>query len=309
MRSYAQGFKDVITIRNAPLHTTHTGRVFFVNNSGVKLANAKAAADQGSGSFWEPYATIDHAVNQTVANRGDIILVMPGHAETIVAASGITLDKAGVAVIGLGHGEKRPIITFATDTAASIVVSAANTTLKNFIFKCNIASQVHMLDVKADDVLVEGCDFREGTATGLNFITADTADGDSDRLTIADCKFHAPTAGNYDSAIALGKDFVGVRILDCEIYGDFDDAGISVPAGGNAQVDLHIGNCKIRNLLTGQHAIELNGTGNTGLIYDTRCVGDTFNTIIDTGGLALFNTLQHDGADQSYATFAGTIAS
>jgi len=308
-RAFTQGFKDTATIRNVPLMVNPTGKVFYVNNSGVKLANAKVASNDGDGSFWKPYSTIDHAINQCTAHRGDVIYVMPGHAETITGATGIVPDVAGVSIVGLGTGEKRPIITAATSATAAIPISGANTTIKNLVFKCNIASQNHMLDVKADDVLIEDCEFREGTATGLSFITADTADGDSDRLTIRNCKFHAPTAGNYDNAISLAKDFVGVRIEDCEIYGNFDDAGISVPAGGNAQVDLQIGHCKVVNTLTGQHAIEINSTTNTGMIYNTYCVADTFDTIIDSGGLAMFNALQHDNADQTYGTFAGTVAS
>lgn len=236
-------------------------------------------------------------------------MVKPNHAESLDSATALALDKAGVQILGLGHGENRPTLTFTTAAAAAIPVTGANNVLHNLVLKCNIASQNHMLDVAADDLLVSECEFREGSATGLSFITADTADGDSDRLQVVGCKFHAPTAGNYDNCIALGKDHTGVRIVDCDFYADCDEACIDVPAGGNAQVDLRILNCRVDNLLTGQHAIQINGTGNTGMIAECYLQGDTLAAIVDTGGLSMFETYVHDKADQSYAIVTGTVVS
>ena len=46
-------------------------------------ANASTGAD---GSIDTPFSTIDAAVGQCVANQGDVILVKPGHIETVTAA-------------------------------------------------------------------------------------------------------------------------------------------------------------------------------------------------------------------------------
>ena len=277
-----------------------SGKVFVVGDSStVDEDRLKAIFGGDPDGKLRYYSTIDAAINAATAGAGHVIAVLEGHAETLDAASDITADVAGITIVGLGHGEDRPVITFdGSDSTPSIVVSAANVAFKNLIFKCNEASQDHMFDVKGDDLLIEDCDFREGSATGLSFITADTADNDSDRLTIRNCRFYAPTAGNMDNAISLSKDFAGVRIVDCEFHGDFDDACISIPAGGNAQVDLEIRGCRATNLQSGQHAIEINSTTSTGRIVDTYVVTDALATSVDAGGLEMFNVLHNDGTDQ-----------
>lgn len=83
-------------------------------------------------------ATIDAAIGYTTASRGDVILVAPGHTETITGAAGIALDVAGVSVIGLGTGSDRPVITISsTDNSGTITQSGNNTRLENIVVVTN----------------------------------------------------------------------------------------------------------------------------------------------------------------------------
>ena len=300
--NYPFGFDGGVLIKEILGVDSVPGKIFWVGNNASTVVGEKGASDTANkGTFLQPFSTIDYAIGRCKAGRGDVIFVRPSHTTSVITAGGITLDVDGVNIIGLGEGNDKPTITFATAAAASIVISSANNTLKNLRLVCNIASQNHMIDLTGSYAKIEGCDFVEGSATGLSFITADGTDADADGLQVINCTFKAPTAGNYDNAIQLAKDFQDIRIIGNEIYGDFDVAGIDVPAGGNAQVDLQIGDCKITNLLTGQHAIEINGTGNTGKVYDTYIETDAQATSIDAGGLEVFNVLFHDGTDQRSA--------
>lgn len=245
------------------------------------------------------FGTIDEGYNVCRAGLGDEIFVSSGYTETADAAGEVTCDTTSVTLIGLGQGASRPTITFdGSDATPSIVVSAASNKWKNFLFVNNEASLNHMFDVKGDDLTIEDCEFREGTATGLSFITADTADNDSDRLTIRRCGFYATTAGNYDNAISLAKDFTNVLIEDCDFDGDFDDAAINVPAGGNAQVNLRILRCTVKNRLTNVAAISINGTASSGLIQDCLLRTDTKATALDNGSLTTSNVRWSDETDQ-----------
>src|SRR3970040_704418 len=77
-----------------------------------------------------PVATIDYAIGLCTANKGDVIYVLPGHAETINTAGAIEADKAGISIIGLGNGEDRPGITVgSTLDTATVLVSAADVKL------------------------------------------------------------------------------------------------------------------------------------------------------------------------------------
>lgn len=78
-----------------------------------------------------PYGTIDYAIGQCTANKGDVILVFPQHAGTI--ATSITCDVAGVTIIGLGHGNSRPTLT-TTAATDCITVTADDVTIANLIF-------------------------------------------------------------------------------------------------------------------------------------------------------------------------------
>jgi hypothetical protein len=106
----------------------------------------------------------------------------PGHAETISAATAIS--PAGVNIIGLGAGTARPTITLGTaNTAASIVVSAANVSFENIIFVANFLSIAACFTLSAAEFQVRNCLFKD-TSSVLNFLTiigigagANTADG------------------------------------------------------------------------------------------------------------------------------------
>lgn len=86
------------------------------------------------------FSTIDSAIGACVANRGDVILVAPGHTEDVTNGS-IAMDVAGVSIIGLGYGSMKPVLTY-TATNSKINVTAANCTLQNFRLTAGIADIV-----------------------------------------------------------------------------------------------------------------------------------------------------------------------
>src|SRR3990167_6061342 len=79
-------------------------------------------------------------MSRCTASRGDVIFVMPGHAETVSAAGGITMDVNGVAIIGLGSGDLRPTITYDTADTAAISWTADYCSMNNFIHVGNFLS-------------------------------------------------------------------------------------------------------------------------------------------------------------------------
>lgn len=85
-------------------------------------------------------ATIDAAIGYCTANRGDVILVAPGHTETVTNGS-IACDVAGVSIIGLGSGSMKPVLLF-NATNSKINVTAADCTFQNFRFEAGISDVV-----------------------------------------------------------------------------------------------------------------------------------------------------------------------
>jgi len=77
--------------------TLTTGNIWFVG-SGV----SGATDSSGYGRSPEaPFASINYAISQAAASSGDLILVLPGHTETVTAAAGLALNKAGLRIVGL----------------------------------------------------------------------------------------------------------------------------------------------------------------------------------------------------------------
>jgi hypothetical protein len=152
------------------------GKYFYVQST---LGNAgNTGLDPAS-----PLATITQALAKCTANKGDVIVCMPGHTSTISAASGLNINVAGVTVVALGNGSLRPTITLDTAAGATIAMSAANCTLKGFIITANYADITVAIITSAADCRIEGCSFRE-TATNMNFLsciatnaTANASDG------------------------------------------------------------------------------------------------------------------------------------
>lgn len=187
INNFPGGFAAGITIRGMPVAVTHPGKVFWVSNSGVFSDRQIGTSDGNKGTYDASFSTITGALAQCTANRGDIIFVKPGHAETVSAAAGIVLNKAGVAIIGLGQGSTRPTITLGTANTATITVTANNVTVSNFLFKgnfLNIATCFSVANAQvATDFTVDSCEFRDNSVV-LNFVacvkigtTANIADG------------------------------------------------------------------------------------------------------------------------------------
>ncbi len=100
-------------------------------------------------AYDQPFATLAYAAAYSGVGVGDCIVVMEGHAETVIAAGGITLNTVGLSVVGLGSGTYRPTITFGTATTASLLVSAAGTSISNIIGVSGIDLLSQPIDVRA----------------------------------------------------------------------------------------------------------------------------------------------------------------
>lgn len=222
MSKFPHGFKHGISLRGVPVAVTHPGNVYWVNNSSVLPEDGIAGSNGNDGSYHAPFASIDYAVGRCLANRGDIIAVMPGHVETVTAAGGLDLDVAGILIVGLGYGSKRANINFTTATTADMDVDADNITIMNFLFTGGIDALAGPIDVNAADFAMIGCETRDVTGQATDFIVTDA---NANRFYISNWKHLGAAAAGADTAISIvgGDDWV---IEDFDIYGNFAVAGI-----------------------------------------------------------------------------------
>ena len=174
-----------------------TGKVFFVSavTTGAIVDMVRDILIPDPDGVLRFYTSIDSAVNNCVANRGDKIVVLPGHTETLSSATALNLDIAGVEIVGIGRGTLVPTITLDTATSATIPVSAVNISIKNVVFSANFADIVSLFTLTtAKNFTLEDCYFK-ATATNMNFLSivdTNTTNNAADGLTIKNCKWIEP---------------------------------------------------------------------------------------------------------------------
>jgi len=269
--------------RGSPFSTT-----FYVDSG---ADNAGDTTDHGLSPTF-PFATIDYAIGQCTASQGDIILVAPGHAETIATA--ITCDVIGIKIIGCGFGSLMPTITFATSTtAATIEVDAANVWIEGLWFEAGVDQLEQMIRVSAAHCTIKNCVFDEGSSIQvLDYIELDNVAADF--CTIQGCRMISEAAG-ANTAIAVNAIVNELAILDCDIQGDFATACID---SASAHLNCRVLRNYLRNDQAAGHAIEFTAAA-TGLI-----AWNAVQTAVTAGGAADAIDCGSCGCVENYAADA-----
>ncbi len=191
-------------------------RYFFVCS--VTGSNGNEGTDPDS-----PLSTLDFAVGKCTASKGDVIIVLPGHVETVATAAGLAFDVAGINVIGVGKGSLRPKINL-TATASTITVTAANVSLENILITGGIDAVVSGLVVSAADFQMNNCEYRDVTGEITLFCLTTAA---ADRLKVTNFLY----AGAAGAGTATGFALVGgdAALFDgIEADGNFSTAFLDV---------------------------------------------------------------------------------
>ena len=211
--NFPNGFANGVSIRGVPLLSAYPGDVYWVDSVN--------GSDGNKGTFDRPFATIDYAIGRCTANKGDIVMVKAGHTETVIAAAGIVVDVAGVAIIGLGTGSLRPTITFSTAVGADMDIDANNVTLSNLLFTSGIDALTGPIDVNAADFSMINCETRDVTGQTTDWIVVATAG--ADRGLISGHVHRGAAADGGDTWLSIREAVDGWTVEDVWIDGNFDE--------------------------------------------------------------------------------------
>jgi len=273
------------------------GRIMYVDNSVTAATDSPSFGVRPS----EPFETIDYAIGQCVAGRGDRIIVGPNHAENVSGASGITLAVEGVTIVGTGQGTNRPTLTF-TATASTFLISAANCRVSNIRFYGDIDNLAVFLVVSANNVTIDNCSFSQASAK--EYLCGIFISTTYDNTIIRGCTFEqtADPAGT-DGAVSTGAiymvDSENVLIEGCEFRGFFESAFVHNKTTGAK--NLWVRNCWGICSLSGAEPFLLDSTATGGA---ERCsfitpaeAATTEATLSGTFGAGFFNFQSFFGND------------
>lgn len=256
---------------------TNPGQTFFVDSTHPAAANAAG----GGRSPDAPLETIDYAIGLCQANQGDRIVVMPAHAESKTASGDLfTLDVAGVEIVGLRSGGLMPTLTLG-HASATCSITAANCRIRGLKVIADTADVAvgFTCGASADGLIVEDCAFTSGSLTkelqiGISLAAA------CDDVTIQRCRFDtiiSAETGSETHAIYCAGASDRLRVLDCEMIGNFGTAAIAATVAASVRVVIE------RNLIynidsTNGLAISLHAS-TSGIVCDNRLTGLKTNTV------------------------------
>ncbi len=276
--NFPNGFANGVVIRGVPVLQTNPGKVFWVYNGTALQPGQRGGSNSNRGTFDSPFATIAGALSNCVANRGDIIFVKPGHAESIANATTLILNVAGVAIVGLGVGSNRPTLTFTTATTANIPVTAANISVSNILHRANFADIVSAYTATGTntptDFAIDNCEFRDLSSV-LNFIktvtgnaTANAMDGFS--YTCNKVFGLSTTAASQACIMAAANDRQNYSD-NFVVYPVLNDTATLVDFGANSHTNLLVCRNKVfrpSTSTTGGSLFSGGSTGSTGYVCD-----------------------------------------
>jgi len=203
------GYRFIDAYNSAIFAKTAAQKLIYVDSNTGTDSATRSGEDIRS-----PFATIDYAYNKAVANQGDTILVLPFHAETVTAA--ITMDTAGVSVIGLKQGNYMPTVT-GNGTIDAVTITGAKNQLGNIAFAGPLT------DAQTADVNVAGANAHVfgtrhiGSVSTENKVDIFTITADGDDCLIEDFSIFN-TVVEVPSGIKLEGAATNVEIRNFYIY-------------------------------------------------------------------------------------------
>ena len=224
-----------------------------------------------------PVATLDYAIGLCTASKGDIIYGMPGHAETLIAATSAVMDVAGVRLIGLGTGALRPKFTYTTAAGATISITAANCAIDNIqllsAFTNGITAGI-TVGAAADGLRLTNIRMEESLNTQEFLIGISVAAGCHD-VVIDGFDFFGIDGGTDSSAIYFAGGSNYSKVKNFSIHGDF--SGAIIDALTAISLYMEIGPGVGTNIDTGAGLTVSVKSDTTGFGHDMRLTG-----ILDT---------------------------
>ena len=235
----------------------------YVSSTHASASDSNAGTDPSA-----PYATLDAAVSKSGLTAGDIIYVMPNHAETYTT-TGVkaTLDVAGIFIIGVGVGASRPTFTF-SHTGATWTWSAAGVTVVNCLFVTGIDLVVTFATISGADAQLIDCETRD--TTNKEVINDFTCTGD--RLIVDGHFKNGYTSGDANVAVFTMAGVDRSEIQDCRFITKVTTGIINFTAT-NTAIEVHRCDFLVDSTTDFSKNVVASGGTNTWGVWDSFDLG------------------------------------
>lgn len=184
---------------------------------------ARVAAYVRSGGFQEhdPFrpsdvvTTLAAALPRVRSGMGDVIVVLPGHTESVADATMLDNLRAGTKIVGLGQGSLQPTFNF-TATGSRWTVDQADVLIAGLRLNVDGANGVaNAIDVTAAGFVMAGCVVRVASGAALKATIAMSLSAAN--ATVTGCKFFGSTGHNVTDGILIDTAVDQIEISDCDM--------------------------------------------------------------------------------------------
>lgn len=224
--------------------------------------------------------TLADALARSRAGFGDIIILLPGHSESISSATYLSALTAGTRIIGAGRGSNMPTLRL-TATSAQLAIAVADVVFSGIRFRLEGANGiVKAINVTGADVLFQKCDFEVGSGASNKATIALEVGSGGNGCTIAGCRFRGVTAGAVTDGILIAAAVSEFRAVGNTMMFAGTNGLIRCTA---AATNLYIGGNVMENLVASSVAcINFSNVAADGVIADNYMVVKNATTV--TGG-------------------------
>ena len=284
------------------------GDIYYVSSvDGDDTYDGKSWEVVSATSLYGPLATIDEAIGKCTANNGDVIIVMPGHTETITGTD-ITADIAGISVIGVGRGGLMPQIKH-NHADAEISIAAANIRWSGIRHSADVTGVKVAIEIEdgIDYCEVSNCRF-DVVTTGTDEFLVSVRTNDASNNALIKRNFINMGLGGAVAGVSFTKDTDETEVCYNIIIGDYSTACIEGITTLSTNLLIH--HNKLFNGLPGgvgtEPGIDLL-TGSGGWIYDNDIMTNlaTLAAAVVADGAHMFRNYTNEAVTET-GTILGT---
>lgn len=174
-------------------------------------------------------STLAAALTRCTAGRGDIIVVLPGHTESITTGTYLANLKANTQIIGYGTGTSIPTFTFSA-VASQWLVAVAGVTFRGIQLNMGGAADTTLgIDVTAADVTFQACEFITAESSTVRATTVMRLSSGANRFKLLDTVWRGTNGANgcVDGII------VNAAVTNCQFLRNTMMFGTTVVTVGN----------------------------------------------------------------------------
>lgn len=262
--------------------------------------------DGNDGSVDKPLKTLPKAITllnsaSNPQNRGDTIVLLPGHVEAIDTSNIVNISRLGVSIIGLGTGVRQPQLSLNTAVGSTVTVSVAAVTFQNIRFTANFDNVTAMVTAASTGLTFIDCLFDEGTATNASWSTVVAPSANTanlvDGLSLIRCKVVGNDATDNDIPVNLTGNTANLTVEGSYLKAAVNSTNPLLGCANTAVLSnlLVQGNNLFRLGTSGACLINFQGSGHTGIIAENkgRCavaaVANVVGTLVCNGAGFLQN--------------------